>query len=228
MLEAAARLCYKAKAAAPAATRPVSCPALAMAAIEIELPADLPGPWDWAAIFGRRAPVELELGFGKARFLLQSAQARPETDFVGVELSRKWFADGKRRLLKGEAPPANLRVLRAEALGFLVAKVPDASLAALHVYHPDPWPKRRHHRRRLMAPPFRAEVLRVLVTGGELRVTTDHADYAAVIARLFANTPGLAPLDWGEEALPGTHFEVKYRREGRAIHRFRWRREEAP
>lgn len=201
-----------------------------MAAIDtdIELPADAPGPWDWTAIFGRQAPVELELGFGKARFLLQSTAARPESDFVGVELSRKWFADGKRRLLKGETPPANLRILRAEALGFLVAKVPAASLAVLHVYHPDPWPKRRHHRRRLFAPPFRAEVLRVLAPGGELRVTTDHADYATVIERLFANTPGLARLDWGEEALPGTHFEVKYRREGRAIHRFRWRREETP
>jgi len=197
-----------------------------MAALDtdIELPAELPGPWDWPAIFGRVAPVELELGFGKARFLLQAAQARPETDFLGVELSRKWFAEGKRRLLTVEAPPPNLRILRAEALGVLAAKVPEASLAALHVYHPDPWPKRRHHKRRLLGPAFRSEALRVIAVGGELRITTDHAEYAALIERLFAGEPRLARLDWGEDALPGTHFEVKYRREGRAIHRFRWRR----
>jgi tRNA (guanine-N7-)-methyltransferase len=190
--------------------------------LDPELPAEAPGPWDWAAIFGRRAPVELELGFGKGRFLLLSAHARPGTDFVGVELSRKWFLDGKGRILK--EPPPNLRILRAEAMAFLVDKVPAASLAALHVYHPDPWPKRRHHKRRLLGPAFLVQVQRVLAAEGELRVTTDHADYARVIARLLADVPELVPLAWSEDELPGTHFELKYRREGRAIYRYRYRR----
>jgi tRNA (guanine-N7-)-methyltransferase len=190
--------------------------------LDPELPVEAPGPWDWAQVFGRSAPVELELGFGKGRFLLRSAQARPETDFIGVELSLKWFLDGKRRILK-DAPP-NLRILRAEAMRFLTEKVPAASLAALHVYHPDPWPKRRHHKRRLLAPAFIEQALRVLAEGGELRITTDHADYAKVIGRLLTATPALAPLPWSEDELPGTHFETKYRLEGRAIHRYRCRR----
>jgi len=190
--------------------------------LDPELPVEAPGPWDWAAIFGRRAPVELELGFGKGRFLMLSAHARPDTDFVGVELSRKWFLDGKRRILK--EPPPNLRILRAEAMVFLIEKVPAASVAALHVYHPDPWPKRRHHKRRLLGPGFLAQVQRVLAAEGELRITTDHADYARVIGRLLAGAAELAPLAWPEDELPGTHFEVKYRREGRAIYRYRYRR----
>ncbi len=193
--------------------------------LDPELPAEAPGPWDWETVFGRRAPVELELGFGKGRFLLLSAQGRPDADFVGVELSRKWFLEGKRRILK-ESPP-NLRILRAEAMVFLSEKVASASLAALHVYHPDPWPKRRHHKRRLLTPAFLAEAQRVLAPGGELRVTTDHADYARVIARLLAAAPALTLLAWPEDELPGTHFELKYRREGRAIHRYRYRQGEA-
>ena len=193
--------------------------------LDPELPVEVPGPWDWETIFGRRAPVELELGFGKGRFLLLSAQARPDADFVGVELSLKWFLEGKRRILK--QPPPNLRVLRSEAMTFLSEKVASASLAVLHVYHPDPWPKRRHHKRRLLNPAFLAQAQRVLAPGGELRVTTDHADYARVIARLLAEAPALTPLAWSEDELPGTHFEVKYRREGRAIHRYRYRHAEA-
>jgi tRNA (guanine-N7-)-methyltransferase len=92
------------------------------------------------------------------------------------------------------------------------------------VYHPDPWPKRRHHKRRLLGPPFLAQALRVLAAGGELRITTDHADYAKLIARLLDGVPGLETLPWAEAELPGTHFEVKYRREGRPIHCFRCQR----
>ncbi|MCB1161063.1 MAG: tRNA (guanosine(46)-N7)-methyltransferase TrmB [Candidatus Krumholzibacteriia bacterium] len=192
-----------------------------------EIPASRPGPWDWADLFGRSAAVELELGFGKGRFLLESARAQPATDFVGVELSRKWFRDAKRRMQKHEDCPENLRIVCAEAMDLLARKVPDASLAALHVYHPDPWPKRRHHKRRLLGPRFLAEATRAIAPGGELRVTTDHAGYAARIAALLAAPPGFAAMDWPADALPNTHFEAKYRLEGRPIHRFRLRREES-
>jgi tRNA (guanine-N7-)-methyltransferase len=184
-----------------------------------------PGLLDWAEIFGREAPVELELGIGKGRFLKESAHARPEHDFLGLEISRKWVNDAKRRILKD--PPPNLRLLCSEAQDFLERKVGDASLAALHVYHPDPWPKRRHHRRRLLQPRFLVEAARVLRPGAELLITTDHADYGKVIALNLDGAEGFIALPWGEEtALPGTHFEVKYRLEGRTIYRFRMRREE--
>ncbi len=184
-----------------------------------------PGRLVWAEIFGRAAPVELELGIGKGRFLMESALARPEHDFFGLEISRKWLNESRRRILKN--PPRNLRLLCAEAQDFLERKVPDASLAALHVYHPDPWPKRRHHRRRLIQPRFLEEVARVLAPGAELLMTTDHKDYGRVIGVNLAAAEGFVALPWGEDAvMPGTHFEVKYRLEGRTIYRFRLRRED--
>ncbi len=184
-----------------------------------------PGLLNWAEIFGRSAPVELELGIGKGRFLTESAHAHPERDYLGLEISRKWVTDARRRILKNQ--PANLRLLCGEGQDFLERKVGDASLAALHVYHPDPWPKRRHHRRRLLQPRFMAEAARVLAPGAELRITTDHMDYGKVIACTLDSAAGFVALPWGEEnALPGTHFEVKYRLEGRTIYRFRMRREE--
>ncbi len=179
-----------------------------------------PGPIDWAAVFGRDADVELELGFGKARFLIESARARPDADFFGVERSLKWYREGRRRILKD--PPANLRVCRAEALDFLARRVPTGSLRVLHVYHPDPWPKRRHRKRRLLTPALLAEALRCLAPGGELRVTTDHHDYSLAIGELLAAEPRLVALPW-ELDDPDTHFEAKYRKEGRSIHRFRYR-----
>lgn len=187
-----------------------------------ELPASLPAPFDWVELFGRSAPVELELGIGKGRFLLESARARPDHDFLGVELSRKWLREGKRRILRD--PPPNLRLLCAEALDVLGRKVAPGSLAALHVYHPDPWPKRRHQRRRLIQAPFFAAAARALPPGAELRITTDHAGYAAAIVETLAGVVDFTPLAWNSEELPNTHFEAKYRREGRPIHRFRLRR----
>ncbi|MBN2169964.1 MAG: tRNA (guanosine(46)-N7)-methyltransferase TrmB [Candidatus Krumholzibacteriota bacterium] len=194
--------------------------------IDPEIHLDGEGRLDWRDVFGNARPVELELGFGKARFLLAAARSRPGVNFLGVEMSRKWYREGRRRILRD--PPANLRVLWAEALDFLARKVPDASLQALHVYHPDPWPKRRHHKRRLLTPAFLAQARRVLAAGGELRVTTDHAAYGALIGALLAGADGFETLPWGETGEALTHFEAKYRREGRAIHRYRTRRREAP
>ncbi len=189
-----------------------------------EISASSPSPLRWEEIFGRVAPVELELGFGKGRFLLESARAKPERDFLGVELSRKWFRDGKRRIMKD--PPDNLRILCTEAMDFLGRRIPDGGLVALHVYHPDPWPKRRHWKRRLVSESFLLEAARTLAPGGELRITTDHLGYCETIAKLLGRARGFRPGSWGEERLPNTHFEAKYRQEGRSIHRFLLRREE--
>jgi tRNA (guanine-N7-)-methyltransferase len=177
----------------------------------------MPGRLDWEKLFGRRAPVELELGFGRARFLIESARAHPERDFLGVERSRKWYREGLERIR--QAAPGNLRVCHAEALDFLTRRVPDGSLEALHVYHPDPWPKKRHHKRRLISAGFLDQAARVLAPGGHLRITTDHEAYRAAIARLLAEQSALAGREWDGED-PDTHFAAKYRAAGRAIHRF--------
>jgi tRNA (guanine-N7-)-methyltransferase len=177
------------------------------------------GELDWAELFGSQRPVELELGIGKGRFLLESARAHPDVAWFGLELSRKWLLDARRRILKD--PPENLRVCVAEAMDFLTRRVPSASLAALHVYHPDPWPKRRHHKRRLITPAFLAEALRCLRPAGQLRISTDHLLYSRRIDEVFAAEPRFRPAPW-EDASPNTHFEAKYRKEGRIIYRFRF------
>ena len=182
-----------------------------------------PGLIDWAELFGREAPVELELGFGRARFLVASARARPERNFFGVERSRKWFREGCRRARQD--PPANLLLARDEAFDFLARRVPSASLSVLHVYHPDPWPKKRHHKRRLITPEFLAQAARCLIAGGELRISTDHEEYGGIIGSLLAAAEAFEALDW-EDAMPNTHFEAKYRAVGRTIYRFRSRRRE--
>jgi tRNA (guanine-N7-)-methyltransferase len=179
------------------------------------------GPLAWPALFGRVAPIELELGIGKARFLGRAARQQPEHDFLGLERAPKWLAEGKRRLMK-DCPP-NLRVLLAEALDFLAQRVPAGSVRILHVYHSDPWPKRRHRKRRLIGARFLSEARRVLEPGGELRITTDHWDYAREIASLLAACAELTPLPWPGLEEPDTHYEVKFRLQGQAIHRFRLR-----
>ncbi len=177
------------------------------------------GVLDWAEVFGRECPVELELGIGKGRFLLESARAHPEVGWFGIEVARKWLFDARRRILKD--PPENLRVCHAEAMDFLGRRVPSGSLSALHVYHPDPWPKRRHNKRRLITGAFLEEALRVIVPGGELRISTDHLPYSRHIDEVLEAEPRFKPIDWNS-ANPNTHFEVKYRKEGRVIYRFRF------
>lgn len=194
---------------------------------------DAGGPLDFAALFGDRKPVELEIGVGKGRFLLLAASSRPEVNFVGVEYARRYLAQATDRVAKRGL--TNVRLIHTEAFSFLRERVPDGSLAGLHVYFPDPWPKKRHHKRRFYRPEVVAELARVLMPGGLLRSATDHPEYAPVIRAAVDAHPDFQ--DAGKDAalwvLPGmgdythlgvTNFEIKYLREGRPIHRFAWRR----
>jgi len=192
-----------------------------------EIHLGLPGPLAFERIFGNRGPVEVELGFGKALFLIRSAGRRPGSNFLGVEISRKWFREGKRRVEKAGAPP-NLRILHAEAVDFLSRFVGDDSLAALHIYYPDPWPKKRHHKRRFVSEALLVQAERVLAPGRELRIVTDHEDYAAWIAEKLSARPRLRPLQWPAETEALTHFEAKYRKQGRTSYRFRLELEPEP
>src|SRR5438552_13502119 len=107
----------------------------------------LPKPIDWFALFGNDHPVELEIGIGKGTFLLDQARARPEVNFIGIEWARWFWRYASDRIRR--AGCTNARTVRAEAGFFLAEHVPDASLSVVHVYFPDPWPKKRHHKRRL-------------------------------------------------------------------------------
>jgi tRNA (guanine-N7-)-methyltransferase len=186
----------------------------------------LPRPIGWRDLFGNEQPVELEIGMGKGTFLTEQAKARPQTNFFGIEWANWFWRYASDRLRRNGC--TNARAVRAEALFFLREHVPDASIAVLHVYFPDPWPKKRHHKRRLIQEPFMLQAKRVLPPGGRLQIVTDHKGYfeeniepaingaaaAGWLKIVDYNRPGSA----GEGEFVGTNFERKYQREGRPFY----------
>lgn len=183
----------------------------------------LPVPLDWASIFGDDQPVEIEIGSGKGTFLVEAAMLRPGTNFLAVEMAGPFAAHVRDRVLRRGLH--NVRVVRAEAGSFFEHQVPPGSVRAVHVYFPDPWPKKRHHKRRLVNPRFAAAAARALEPGGEIRFVTDHEEYFQEVVAVLAETPGMAPADVREEEMADlTNYERKYRAEGRPIHRARFRR----
>jgi tRNA (guanine-N7-)-methyltransferase len=187
---------------------------------------DEAGKIRWSDIFGNDHPVELEIGAGKGTFLLAIAQALPEHNYVGIEYAKAYAEFAADRLRRHGV--ANARMVHAEATWWVRCHVPDASLAALHVYFPDPWPKTRHHKRRLIQPAFLKEVHRMLTPGGKLRLVTDHADYFAHMQAVLAGQSDLevipfdSPVPLKADApvgsIVGTNFERKYIAEGRTFH----------
>lgn len=183
---------------------------------------------DWRAAFGNDRPVELEVGFGKGLFLVTAAQACPDTNFAGVEIVRKYQYFTASRLAKRKL--GNVRVACADVRLFLPARVATASLQAVHVYFPDPWWKKRHHKRRVFTADFVAECTRVLRPGGQFHAATDVEEYARVMSDLLAAQPGLRPLPPPEERQPEhdldylTNFERKFRKQGKPIWRMRYER----
>lgn len=213
-------------------------------------------------------PFEIEIGSGKGTFLLQAAAAHPETNYLGIEWAREFYqyaADRCRRRWGGgggagpavaiedadvpePAPPeatANVRLLNADAVEFLHWRCKSGIARVIHLYFSDPWPKTKHHRRRVVQDRFLADAHRILEPGGELRIVTDHDEYWAWMEEHFARWCGMgfqpmnSPASPATPALPdpnplrftrlpftplrstpdtelvGTNFERKYRREGR-------------
>jgi tRNA (guanine-N7-)-methyltransferase len=163
------------------------------------------------------APWELEIGFGKGRFLLARAAERRDRRFLGLELAGEYFRLAARRLARRGL--ANAALVRGEALYLLAAVLPRAFARELHVYFPDPWPKSRHQRRRLFSPASVDLVLGALEPGGRLCFATDHLDYGAEVEAILAGCPGLtvARRSGGWEDGPRTNYEAKYVEEGRPI-----------
>src|SRR5258705_13838999 len=138
-------------------------------------PDSLPKPLEWAALFGNDHPVEMEIGIGKCTFLPEAARAHSDANFFGIEWARWYWRYASDRLRRHNC--LNARTVRAEAGFFIREFVKDASLAVLHIYFPDPWPKKRHNKRRLIQPPFLKEVERILIPRGRLQIVTDHQNY---------------------------------------------------
>ncbi|MGH8481370.1 MAG: tRNA (guanosine(46)-N7)-methyltransferase TrmB [Nevskiaceae bacterium] len=143
-------------------------------------------------LFGRRAPVVMEIGFGNGEHLLARAQAEPSVDFLGVEVHRP----GAGRVMNQAqaAGLTNLRVACADAVEVLRDWLPERCLAELVVYFPDPWPKKRHHKRRLVQPAFAALAASRLVPGGLLKLATDWAEYAQHMRATLDAEPSLENL----------------------------------
>lgn len=161
-------------------------------------------------------PWEVEIGFGKGRYLLRRCQESPERRFLGIEIAGEYcdlFVERarKRRL-------TNWVALRGEALSLLGAVLPRGFAEAVHVYFPDPWPKSRHQKRRLFEPETVDLVLGLLRPGAKLSFATDFLDYGELVAGLLAGYPGLATVRlaaWPEG--PRTNYEAKYEAAGRPI-----------
>lgn len=171
------------------------------------LPDGSPGPSPW----------ELEIGFGKGRYLLRRAEESPERRFLGIEVAGEYFRILVRRARKRRL--SNLLAVRGEALYLLAAVLPRGFARAVHVYHPDPWPKARHQKRRLFDPETLDLVLGALEPGGTLSFATDHLDYGETVAEILAGQPGLEVrrLEGGWPGGPRTNYEAKYVAESRPI-----------
>jgi tRNA (guanine-N7-)-methyltransferase len=184
-------------------------------------PRQMQGPVDLAELFGNRRPVEIEIGSGKGTFLLARARARPELNLLGIEYAAPYGLYAADRLAR--AGCENARMLIADAAPLFRGVWADSSVLRVHLYFPDPWPKRRHHRRRIVQPAFVQQVRRVLIRGGQLIVATDHRGYYEHIRRVMLWAEGFArttfPKMAGEEdEVVGTNFEKKYIAEGRPVY----------
>ena len=174
----------------------------------------MPRPWDAAALFGRPGPLEVEVGSGKGLFLRTAAAAQPDVNYLGIEVSRKYGRLAAAGLAKQHL--ANARLVVADAARVLAEVLPDDSVRAVHVYFPDPWWKRRHHKRRLMRASFMRDVQRVLLPGGALHFWTDVEDYfTASLALIAAETALVGPIAVPEAPASHdldyrTHFERRH------------------
>jgi len=167
-------------------------------------------------------PLVLEIGSGMGETTVVIARDHPEADFVAVEV----HGPGVGALLNAieRERLGNLRVVRHDAVEVLEHMVADASLAAIHLFFPDPWPKKRHHKRRLVQPAFAALAAAKLQAGGILHAATDWPDYAEHMAAVLAAEPSLEPAERGFAARPSTKFESRGRRLGHPIRDLYFRR----
>jgi tRNA (guanine-N7-)-methyltransferase len=177
-------------------------------------------PLDLDQLFGRTAPRWADIGFGAGESLLWHAARRPDVDFLGLEV----YPPGVGRTLRGieSAELTNVRVLRQDAVEVFAHRLPAGSLARVMLLFPDPWPKKRHHKRRIVQPAFLSSIARALVSGGVLHMATDWMPYAEVMAEVADAHPDFVPIV-DEAALaqatlrPDTRFERRGQRLGHEV-----------
>ena len=184
-------------------------------------------PLDWDAIFGRTAPRTLEIGFGAGEVLADLAIRHPDEDFIGIEV----YLTGVGRLLGAldDAGAGNARVFNLDAVDVLKAGFADDSLDNVLLYFPDPWPKKRHHKRRIVQPAFADEIARVLKPNGLWRLATDWANYAEHMRDVLDAHPAFENVGdvngfVSEPPRSSTRFEARGRRKGHDVFDMAYRR----
>jgi tRNA (guanine-N7-)-methyltransferase len=177
---------------------------------------------DLPALFGNTNPVILEIGSGKGRFLISTATERPDMNLLGIEKSLHYHRVIRDRVAKRRL--TNVSLINHDAFLVMQKMLPDASIAEIHIYFPDPWPRKREQKRRIIRPDALQEMRRVLVAGGSGIFVTDHRDYfeaaASVIEQQFEAERRIPQRD----EPPRTNYEAKYRSEGREIFEVRFRK----
>ena len=178
-------------------------------------------PRRWFPAPNRR--FELEIGSGKGTFLLQQAELEPETNFLGIEWAGEFWAYAADRIRRRGMP--NVKLLHGDATEFIRTRVPDGIVSVIHLYFSDPWPKTRHHKRRVIQDHTLRDFHRILAPRGELRIVTDHdalwawdVEHAERASALFERREFEKPASAREGEVVGTNFERKFRREGRPFH----------
>ena len=187
-------------------------------------PKDYYGQVSGVDIFGNDHPLEIDLGCGDGTFLLEMAQHYPERNFLGVE---RLLGRVKKVCRKAEKLGlTNVKVLRLDSKYVVEWLLSPGCVSKLHLLCPDPWPKDRHHKRRLVQVSFFEALEKVIMPGGEFYFKTDHSEYfewSQEKAQLFGRFP---ELEWAEDAFfyPKTDFQVQWEGEGKSIHRMRFQR----
>jgi tRNA (guanine-N7-)-methyltransferase len=181
---------------------------------------------DFAALFGRKAPIILEIGFGMGETTAAIAEAQPAVDFLAVDVHLPGVGALLRRI--EERQLTNVRVLRHDAVEVVGAMIASEALAGVHVFFPDPWPKKRHHKRRLLGSAFAHELALRLAPGGYLHAATDWDDYARGILATLTAEPLLENTAAGFAPRPAyrplTRFEARGLRLGHGVHDLVFRR----
>jgi len=181
-----------------------------------------PEPLDLDRVFGRRAPRVLEIGFGDGELLAQVALEQPGIDCLGVEVHQPGI--GHCLLLTERLGLGNLRLIAHDAVEVLRHQIPDASLQRVNLFFPDPWPKKRHHKRRIVQPEFARLLVAKLVPDGLFHVATDWAPYGVHIDAVMTQEPAFERLSAAAALRARTKFERRGQRLGHEIYEHVWRR----
>lgn len=176
---------------------------------------DLSDKIDFREVFGRAGPVHIEIGTGRGTFLLNQAKALVDDNFLGIEWANRYYRHAVDRI--GRWGLTNVRIVRANAAHFIANFVADNCADFFHIYFPDPWPKKKHHKRRLLCTANMEHFIRTLKSGGQIRIATDHSEYFEEIRKLAAKqSEKLEEVEFlpaagaeGDE-LTGTNYERKY------------------